>query len=132
MNHSGNESLEPSSERQDDIQAIELEKMEGLTAAYRELEQILSQNKNDPNKTSDEVGDRLVDVLHNNAPEVADALFEARHELDHGLGFAIVRGTGVNKVDPELAQLMSITMSRVFGTPTRTDRQKAQIAWPIH
>lgn len=133
MNHiSGRESYKPSGEKKSKAVVINLESKEGLSATYDALDRCLIQNNSDPNKTSDALEDDLVDVLQYHAPEIAATLMEVRQELDHGLGFAVVQNTGVDKVRPELAQLMSITMSRIYGRPTRTDRQKSQIAWPIH
>lgn len=46
-------------------------------------------------------------------------------------GVGVLHNTGVDQLDDESAQLISISIASIFGRPTKTDRKLEQIAWPI-
>lgn len=70
-------------------------------------------------------------IFATSSPEAYAALLETRAEVDT-VGVAILEETNVERLDDEMAQLTAITISSVFGAPTRTDQKDQRIAWPIH
>lgn len=70
-------------------------------------------------------------LLADTSAESFHTLAASRQQLDQQGAAIILHGTGVEKVDDQTAQLLSIALGSVYGTPTRTDRRLSQIAWPI-
>lgn len=73
----------------------------------------------------------LMRILADAAPDTLRLLQDAGYDLKTGIGAAILHATGVDELEDEPAQLMSITLSSVYGRPTKTDQKLSQIAWPV-
>lgn len=73
----------------------------------------------------------LMDTFFQVAPSAYEALSTSVEEVRRGLGAVAIRGTCVDIVDDQTAQLTAITLGSVYGEPTRTDRKLSQVAWPI-
>lgn len=72
----------------------------------------------------------LMGIFTETSPSTLNLLEDVRHVLKEGSGVAVVHGTGVDRVDDETAQLVSIALSSVYGRPTKTDKKLPQVAWP--
>lgn len=73
----------------------------------------------------------LTELFAQASPHGYDTVLQTHEELQEGLGALLLQGTGVEKVEDQTAQLLSITLASVYGEPTRTDRKLSQIAWPV-
>lgn len=73
----------------------------------------------------------LTDICMAESPETLEVLSDSKEVLSRGAGFLVLHNTSVDKLDDETAQLLSITLSSMYGRPTKTDRRLDQIAWPI-
>lgn len=69
-------------------------------------------------------------LFEDKSPEAYAAIRGLHTALDT-VGAVVLRETNVDKLDDRLAQLSSIAVACIFGTPTRTDQKNQQIAWPI-
>ena len=73
----------------------------------------------------------LEDLISETAPQTYELLRASAYELRRGIGAFVLHGTGVDRIEDQSAQLLSITISSVYGTPTKTDRRLEQVAWPV-
>ena len=64
------------------------------------------------------------------APDAFRAIGSLVTNLDEE-GAVVLHATGVDEMEDEMAQLTSISIGSIFGHPTKTDKRKAQIAWPV-
>jgi alpha-ketoglutarate-dependent taurine dioxygenase len=91
-----------------------------------------SQEFGGANQAYEELGRQgLTEILVQASPHGYDVLRQTIGELKEGLGALILLGSGVEKLEDQTAQLLSITLASVYGEPTRTDRKLSQIAWPV-
>lgn len=73
----------------------------------------------------------LANLVSEAAPNVFDLVTKTKERLDNEEGVVVLQDTGINIVGDELAQLTSIAIGAVYGTPTLTDRRDSQVAWPV-
>ncbi len=70
------------------------------------------------------------EIFKSGAPEAFTQIISLRENLDSE-GVAVLHETQVERVDDELAQMISIAIASTFGEPTKTDQLDDRIAWPI-
>lgn len=72
----------------------------------------------------------LRQILQESSPATTEELLSIKNTLSD-TGVAVLNNTRANELKDESSQLLSITLSNMFGIPTKTDRKLEQIAWPI-
>jgi hypothetical protein len=92
----------------------------------------LLKSDSDPNSVYQRLGRHICQIIKEVAPNTFSELQSGQSALEGRPGFIITKQTGIELVDPSLAQLTAIALSSILGRPTRTDQRKSQIAWPIH
>ncbi|WP_146072526.1 TauD/TfdA family dioxygenase [Arthrobacter sp. 4R501] len=65
------------------------------------------------------------------APDLWRATVHGKRLVDGGSGFLVLRSTHVERYGGEVAQLICLFVSTVFGSPTKTDKRLRRFAWPV-
>ena len=83
------------------------------------------------NKAIEQLGAVAIsEILLNSSPDAYNNIKALSPSLNNN-GVAVLHDTGIESYHDEIAQLSSICISSIFGTPTKTDKRNSQVAWPI-
>jgi len=114
-----------------EVQAFEIGEHEITLETFEHFEQILYKT-NTPDEAYAKYGTKvLTDILQKSSPNLTETVISNKNKLDTECGLIVIKETGIDKVSKELAQLGSIAVSSLLGSPTPTTPRSPVIAWPI-